>query len=87
MWERARTFIQKTTRFKFEVRNPCLRRSGFAQAGEARNKFECSKFKSFKKKGSNRFWEFGYLNFEIARPVKYVLYNFGCDGSRSVWKK
>jgi len=37
---------------KFEARNPCLRRSGFAQAGEIRNNHEFSKKQFSKQKVS-----------------------------------
>jgi hypothetical protein len=39
--------------FEFEALNPCLRRSGFAQAGEIRNKHKCPKYKLSKQKVSN----------------------------------
>ena len=48
---------------KSEARNPCLRRSGFAQAGETRNNIESPKSKILSEVViSFGHWKFGILN-------------------------
>ncbi len=71
------TKLFRSSGFKSEAQNPCLRRSCFAQAGEIRNNLKCSNFKCPKQKSLENL-NFGNLNlfrisifgFRIFHPPK-----------------
>lgn len=53
---------------KHQIPNTCLRRSGFAQAGQTTNKSQSTKFeKNF----------FGHLNLEFGAYLGFVVWDFG----------
>jgi hypothetical protein len=64
---------------KFEARNPCLRRSGSAQAGETRNNLKCLNFKCHKQES------FGILDFENSDLFRISTFEFGIFKLRTLF--
>src|SRR5512139_301716 len=53
--EQSRPFVYPPLQEKHQITSTCLRRSGFAQAGQITNRFQWSKFQTEEK----AFWSFG----------------------------